>query len=73
MDILVRIIIMIAITILLPFIAKIISEPLYEKEDLKNSNIIEKIGYFVIYFLLNWFIIAPSLVFMECFKYVFIK
>ncbi len=76
MDIVIRIIIMIVITIVLPFIAKLISKPFQDKEaleDFKKSNIIEKIGYFIMYFFLNWLIIAPSLIFIECFKYIFIK
>jgi hypothetical protein len=71
MDIVIRVIIMLAISVYIPFVANIIYEPLRNKEAIKELNIIEKIGYAFLFFLLNWFIIAPAAIFMECFKYVF--
>lgn len=71
MDIIIRIVIMIAISIYIPYIANIIYKPLRDKEAVEELNIIEKIGYAFLFFLLNWFIIAPAVIFMDCFKYIF--
>lgn len=73
MDIFIRILIMIGVSVALPLIANIIYEPFRDKKSFKELNIIEKIGMCILYFILNWFIIVPSILFFECFKYVFIK
>lgn len=71
MDKLIRIIVMIIASGALPFIANLIYEPFKKKEDLKELNIVEKILWGAFYiFILNWFIIMPSVVFFECFKYL---
>lgn len=71
MDVVIRVIIMIAISIYIPWVSNIIYKPLRDTEAIKELDIIEKIGYAFLFFLLNWFVIAPATIFMECFKYVF--
>lgn len=71
MNILIRIIIMILSGIAIPYLANIIYEPMREFNEL---NKIEKILWILIYiFILNWFIVVPSMYFFECFRYIFIK
>lgn len=70
MDILIRVIVMILSGISLPFIANAIYEPVKKFNEL---NIVEKIIWGLVYFfIVNWFIIIPSIWFVECFKYIFI-
>ena len=73
MDIIIRVVLMMVITIFLPVIADIVGELSYKKTKIRKENIIEKIGYFIIVFLYNWFIIVPAIVFFECFKYIFVR
>ena len=71
MDILIRIFIMIICGLIIPHISKTIYEPLNSFEEL---NIVVKILWSLAYiFIINWFVIGPSLVFVECFKYVFMQ
>lgn len=71
MDKLIRVIIMIIASGSLPFIANIIYEPFKDIENFKELNIVEKILWGGIYiFILNWFIITPSIVIFNCFKYL---
>ncbi len=65
MDIFIRIIIMIICSIIISYIATNIYMPL---NDLDKK---EKIYMYIFYgFFINWFIITPSIVFFECFKYI---
>ena len=71
MDILIILIIMILCGIFIPYISNIIYKPL---EDFNSLNTIEKILWGLFYiFIVNWFVIAPSIIFFDCFKYIFIK
>lgn len=68
MDILIRIVIAVGLSIALPFIGG----ALYgEMPEFKNLNKKEKITNMLIYiFIGNLFIIAPGYIIMECFKYL---
>ena len=71
MYIFIRIILMIISGFSIPYIANLIYSPM---KDFKELSIIFKVGVLLFYtFISNWFIILPSIIFMECFKYVFIK
>lgn len=71
MDILIRIIIMIFTGILIPYLSNIIYEPLkHYKELTKIEKILWGLGYI---FIINWIIITPSILFFDCFKYIFIR
>lgn len=70
MDILIRIILMIISGFSIPYIANLIYSPM---ENFKELSIVSKIGVLLFYtFIANWFIILPSIIFMDCFKYIFI-
>ena len=73
MDILIRIIIMVGCSIFIPYIGNSLYSPLSEI-NFKNLDKQEKINLIpqaLLYmFFLNWFIIAPSIVFFYCFKYI---
>lgn len=71
MDKIIRIILMIIAGGSLPFISNIIYKPFRDIEDIKKMNIVEKVlwGFFYI-FIMNWFVIAPAIVFIECLKYL---
>lgn len=71
MDILIRIILMLITGFSLPYISNLIYS---QMKDFKKLSIVSKIGVLLFYaFIVNWFIILPSIVFIECFKYVFVK
>ncbi len=71
MDILIRLIIMLMCGIAIPYISNMIYEPL---KYFKELDIVEKILWSLFYiFLMNWFIITPSLIFVNCFKYIFLQ
>ena len=67
MDKLIRLFIFIIASGSIPFIANIIYKAF---EDFKELTTVEKTlwgGFYI--FILNWFIITPSIVAFECFKY----
>ena len=69
MDILIRIILMLISGFSIPYIANLYSP----MENFKELSIVSKIGVLLFYtFIVNWFIILPSIIFMDCFKYIFI-
>lgn len=71
MDYLIRFIIMILCGVFIPYIANIIYKPLKSYNEL---NAVEKILWGCFYlFIVNWFVITPSMLFFNCFKYIFIK
>lgn len=73
MDILIRVILMIICSIIIPLIGKLLYSPLSEikYKELNKSEKIELIPYGLLYiFLFNWFIITPSIVFFNCLKYI---
>lgn len=71
MDILIRIILMLITGFSLPYISNLIYS---QMKDFKKLSIVSKIVVLLFYaFIVNWFIILPSIVFIECFKYVFVK
>lgn len=71
MDYIIRFIIMISCGIFIPYIAKTVYEPL---KSFNEFNTVEKILWGSFYFfIVNWIVITPSIIFFECFKYVFIK
>ncbi len=73
MDILIRIILMIICSIFIPYIGCLLYSSLSEinfKELSKKEKIDLIPQTFLYIFFLNWFIIAPSYIFMECFKYI---
>lgn len=70
MDILIRIILMIITGFSIPYIANLYTS----MKNFKELSIISKIGVLLFYtFIANWFIIIPSIIFMDCFKYIFIR
>ena len=74
MDILIRIILMIACSIFIPYIGCLLYSSLSEInfKELSRKEKIDLIPQAFLYiFLLNWFIIIPSYAFMECFNYIF--
>lgn len=73
MDILIRVILMLVCSIFIPYIGNLLYSPLskIKFKELSKDEKIELIPYGLLYvFLLNWFIIAPSIVFINCFKYI---
>ena len=71
MDYVIRFIIMILCGAFIPYIANIIYEPLKSYNEL---NAVEKLLWACFYiFIANWLMIAPSIVFLNCFKYIFIR
>lgn len=70
MDILIRILLMLGCGILIPYIGRWLYGPLVEVnfKELEKSEIISQA--FIYIFILNWFIIAPSIVFVNSFKYI---
>lgn len=70
MDIIIRILIMLGCGIWIIYFSTFY-RPF---ENFKELNIIEKILWGLFYiFIVNWFIIVPSVIFLDCFKYIFIK
>lgn len=68
MDILIRIVLMLVSGVAIPFIAKFLYEPMNNFRKQKKSS---QIKILILYFLFfNWFIIAPAIIFIECFKYL---
>ena len=71
MDKLIRIIIMVIASGILPFIANIIYEPFRNIKDFKELNFVEKILWIIFYiFIMNWLVIVPSVLAFECLKYI---
>lgn len=71
MDKLIRIVIMIIVGLFLPYIANIIYKPFRDTDAIQEMNIVEKILWGLFYvFIMNWLIVAPAMIFSECFKYI---
>lgn len=71
MDILIRLIIMLICGIAIPYLGNMIYKPL---ESFKELDAIGKILWSLFYiFIMNWFVITPSLIFVNCFKYIFLQ
>ena len=70
MDILIRIILMIGCGILIPYIGRWLYGPLIEVnfKELEKSELISQAFLYV--FIFNWFIIVPSIIFVDCIKYI---
>ena len=70
MDILIRIVLMLGCGLLIPYIGRWLYGPLVEVnfKELEKSELISQA--FIYIFILNWFIIAPSIIFFNCFKYI---
>ena len=68
MDKLIRIVIMIIASGSIPFIAKIIYEPFQKFDEFSDT---EKYMWLAFYtFVLNWLIIAPSIIVLKCAEYI---
>ncbi len=68
MDILIRIIIAVGLSIVLPFIGSALYEDMSKFKELTKK---EKIINLLIYiFVANWFIITPSYIIMKCLIYL---
>lgn len=68
MDILIRIVIAVVLSIALPFIGGTLYENMSEFKKISKK---EKITNLFVYVLLfNWFIIVPASIIMECLKYL---
>lgn len=73
MDILIRFVIMMICSIFIPYIGNLLYSPLSEikHKKLSSNEKIELIHCFLLYvFILNWFIIAPAIIFIDCLKYI---
>lgn len=73
MDILIRVVLMLICSIFIPYMGNLLYSPLSEIKfkELNKTEKIELIPYGLLYiFFLNWFIIVPSILFADCFKYV---
>lgn len=68
MDILIRIIIAVGLSIALPFIGDILYEDMSKFKELNKKEKITTLLFYV--FIGNLFIITPSFIIMECFKYL---
>lgn len=73
MDVFIRIVVMILMGIAIPLIGNWLYGDIDFKKnkEMSNSEKADLIPTALLYiFFLNWFIIGPSVVFMECFKYL---
>lgn len=71
MNIIIRIIVMIISGVAIIFIANKLYEPINE---FKTLDTVEKTLWTFFYiFIANWFIIAPSIIFFNCFVYIIQK